>query len=155
MIVHLLYKSRFPDGGSSYTSTAVYTDYRQDLNAKSTLNTGIRLTDTRLKAKWIDQTFVSLPQKEIEIKNSALTLTLGYVYKPTKNWQIKSVISSGFRSPNLDDVGKIREKNGIVTLPNIQLTPEYAYSGEVGVQKFFNDRTFSLGFKHVLYFFST
>jgi hemoglobin/transferrin/lactoferrin receptor protein len=139
-------QSRFPDGGSSYLSTAVYVDYRQDLNKKSTLNTGIRLTDTRLEAKWIDQTFLTLPQKQINIKNSALTLTFGYVYKPTKNWQMKSVISSGFRSPNLDDVGKIREKNGIVTLPNIQLTPEYAYSGEVGVQKFFNDRTFSLGF---------
>ncbi len=31
-------------------------------------------------------------------------------------------------------------------MPNIQLTPEYAYSGEIGVLKFFNDRTFSLGF---------
>jgi len=139
-------QSRFPDGGSSYMSTAIYTDYRQDLNAKSTLNTGIRLTNTILEAKWIDQTFLTLPQEQINIKNTALTVTLGYVYKPTRNWRINSVISSGFRSPNLDDVGKIREKNGIVTLPNIQLTPEYAYSGEVGVQKFFNDRTFSLGF---------
>jgi hemoglobin/transferrin/lactoferrin receptor protein len=139
-------QSRFPDGGSSYFSSAVYVDYRQDLNAKSTLNTGIRLTDTRLEAKWIDQTFLILPQEQINIKNSALTLTLGYVYKPTKNWQINSVISSGFRSPNLDDVGKIREKNGVVTLPNVQLTPEYAYSGEIGVLKFFNKRTFSLGF---------
>lgn len=139
-------QTRFPDGGSSYLSSAIYTDYRQDLNPKSTLNTGIRLTKTWLNAKWIDQTFISLPNDEIEIKNSDLTLTIGYVYKPTKNWQINSVISSGFRSPNLDDVGKIREKNGVVTLPNVQLTPEYAYSGEVGVLKFFNDRTFSLGF---------
>lgn len=139
-------QTRFPDGGSSYLSSAIYTDYRQDLNPKSTLNTGIRLTNTWLKAKWIDQTFIKLPNEEIEIKNSDVTLTIGYVYKPTKNWQINSVISSGFRSPNLDDVGKIREKNGVVTLPNVQLTPEYAYSGEVGVLKYFNDRTFSLGF---------
>jgi hemoglobin/transferrin/lactoferrin receptor protein len=139
-------QTRFPDGGSSYLSTAVYIDYRQDLNAKSTLNTGVRLTDTRLEANWIDQTFLTLPQEQVNIKNSALTVTFGYVYKPTKNWKINSVISSGFRSPNLDDVGKIREKNGIVTLPNTQLTPEYAYSGEIGVLKFFNKRTFSLGF---------
>lgn len=139
-------QSRFPDGGSSYTSTAIYTDYRQDLNAKSTLNTGIRLTNTNLKALWLDQSFITLEQDRIDLKNSALTLTLGYVYKPTKNWKINSVISSGFRSPNLDDVGKVREKNGTITLPNIDLKPEYAYSGEIGVQKFFNDRTFSLGF---------
>ncbi len=139
-------QSRFPDGGSSYLSTAVYTDYRQDLNSKSTLNTGIRLTNTKLMAKWIDQTFINLQQTEIHLKNSALTATIGYVYKPTKNWQINSVISSGFRSPNLDDVGKVREKAGNVTLPNIDLKPEFAYSGEIGLQKFFNDRTFSLGF---------
>ena len=139
-------QSRFPDGGSSYLSTAVYTDYRQDLNSKSTLNTGVRLTNTKLMAKWVDQTFINLQQTEIDLKNSALTATLGYVYKPTKNWKINSVISSGFRSPNLDDVGKVREKAGNVTLPNIDLKPEFAYSGEVGVQKFFNDRTFSFGF---------
>ena len=139
-------QSRFPDGGSSYTSSAVYADYRQDLNSKSTLNTGIRFTNTMLHAKWIDQTFIVLPKTEIELKNTALTATIGYVYKPTKNWQINSVLSSGFRSPNIDDVGKIREKNGNVTIPNVDLKPEFAYNAEIGVLKFFNQRRFSFGF---------
>tara|TARA_R110002073_G_scaffold196142_4_gene355229 strand:+ start:3082 stop:5538 length:2457 start_codon:yes stop_codon:yes gene_type:complete len=139
-------QSRFPDGGSSYTSSAIYTDYRQDLSSKSTLNTGIRLTNTKLNAKWIDQTFIVLPKTEIELKNTALTATIGYVYKPTNNWQINSVLSSGFRSPNIDDVGKIREKNGNVTLPNVTLKPEFAYNAEIGIIKFFNQRKFSFGF---------
>jgi len=139
-------QSRFPDGGSSYTSSAVYADYRQDISSKSTLNTGIRLTNTKLNAKWIDQTFIVLPKTEIQLNNTALTATIGYVYKPTKNWQINSVISSGFRSPNIDDVGKIREKNGNVTIPNVALKPEFAYNAEIGVLKFFNQRRFSLGF---------
>jgi hemoglobin/transferrin/lactoferrin receptor protein len=139
-------QSRFPDGGSSYISTAIYTDYRQDLNSKSTLNTGIRLTNTILKATWIDQTFITLPQTNIKLKNSAVTATLGYVYKPSSTWQLNSVLSSGFRSPNIDDVGKVREKNGNVTIPNIELKPEFAYNAEVGFLKFFNDKTFSIGF---------
>ena len=139
-------QSRFPDGGSNYTSTAVYTDYRQDLNKKATLNTGIRLTNTRLSATWIDQTFIVLPETDINLKNTALTATVGYVYKPNINWQINSVVSSGFRSPNIDDVGKVREKNGDVTVPNINLKPEFAYNAEIGITKYFNDRTFSLGF---------
>ncbi len=139
-------QSRFPDGGSSYTSSAVYTDYRQDINEKSTLNTGIRLTNTMLNARWIDQTFIVLPSTEIELTNTALTATIGYVYKPTKDWKLNSVISSGFRSPNIDDVGKIREKNGNVTLPNVALKPEFAYNAEIGVLKFFNQRKFSVGF---------
>lgn len=140
-------QSRFPDKGSSYISGAVYTDYRQDLNEKSTLNTGLRLTHTYLNALWLDESFIALEQDEIILKNLALTFTMGYVYKPTRDWKITSVLSSGFRSPNIDDIGKIREKNGVVTLPNIGLKPEFAYSGEVGAQKFFNDRTFSLGFR--------
>lgn len=139
-------QSRFPDGGSSYSSSAIYTDYRQDISSKSTLNTGIRLTNTKLNAKWIDQTFIVLPKTEIELKNTALTATIGYVYKPTKNWQINSVLSSGFRSPNIDDVGKIREKNGNVTIPNVELKPEFAYNAEIGILKFFNQRRFSFGF---------
>ena len=137
-------QSRFPDGGSSYSSMAVYTDYRQDLNKKSTLNTGIRLTNTRLSAHWIDQTFISLPDTDIYLKNTALTATIGYVYKPNLDWQISSVLSSGFRSPNIDDVGKVREKNGNVTVPNINLKPEFAYNAELGIQKFFNNKKFGV-----------
>ncbi len=137
---------RFPDGGSSYVSTAVYTDYRQDISSKSTLNTGIRLTNTQLSAKWVNDSIITLPQTNIHLKNTALTATIGYIYKPNINWQINSVISSGFRSPNIDDVGKVREKNGNVTVPNINLRPEFAYNTEIGVQKYFNDRTFRFGF---------
>ena len=138
-------QSRYPDGGSDYSSAAVYIDYRQDLNSKSTLNTGIRFTNTHLRAKWIDQTFIQLAAPEIEANHSAVTATVGYVYKPNRNWQINSVVSSGFRSPNIDDVGRVREKAGDVTVPNINVTPEFAYNAEIGVQKYFNDKKFRFG----------
>ena len=141
-----LVQSRYPDGGSSYMSSAAYVGYRQDLNSKSTLNTGVRFTRTHLEATWIDQTFIMLPETAVVLDNSAFTATLGYVYKPNKNWQINSVISSGFRSPNIDDVGRVREKAGDVTVPNIHVNPEFAYSAEIGIQKYFNDRKFRIGF---------
>ncbi|MDT7831137.1 TonB-dependent receptor [Flavobacteriaceae bacterium S356] len=137
-------QSRYPDGGSSYTSTALYAGYRQDISDFSTLNFGARFTHTHLEAKWIDQTFITLPQTDITLDNSAATATVGYVYKPNKNWQINSVISSGFRSPNIDDVGRVREKSGNVTVPNMNVKPEFAYNAEVGVQKYFNDRKFKV-----------
>ncbi|CAM1350516.1 TonB-dependent receptor [Tenacibaculum insulae] len=138
-------QSRYPDGGSSYFSSAVYLDYRQDISSKSTLNTGIRLTNTQLDATWVDDTFITLPSNDIDLNNTALTATIGYVYKPVKTWQLNAVLSSGFRSPNIDDVGKVREKNGEVTVPNITLKPEHAYNGEIGVQKYFNNRKFRVG----------
>ena len=138
-------QSRYPDGGSSYFSSAMYLDYRQDISPKSTLNTGLRLTNTQLNATWIDDTFITLSNNDIDLNNTALTATLGYVYKPVKTWQLNAVLSSGFRSPNIDDVGKVREKNGEVTVPNITLKPEHAYSAEVGAQKYFNNRKFRVG----------
>ncbi|WP_372793480.1 TonB-dependent receptor plug domain-containing protein [Lutibacter sp.] len=138
-------QSRYPDGGSTYTSVASYVNYRQDISAKSTLNTGIRLTNTLLTAKWNDNTFITLPDADISLNNSAITATIGYVYKPTINLQLNSIIASGFRSPNIDDVGKVREKNGDVTVPNIYLKPEYAYSFETSVLKYFNNRKSHVG----------
>lgn len=138
-------QSRYADGGSSYFSSALYLGYRQDLNSKSTLNTGVRLTNTNLTAKWLDEQFIQLPNNDITLNNKALTATIGYVYKPNRTWQLNALLSSGFRSPNIDDVGKVREKNGNVTVPNIDLKPEYAYNAEIGIQKYFNDRKFRVG----------
>jgi hemoglobin/transferrin/lactoferrin receptor protein len=138
-------QSRYPDGGSDYQSQAAYINYRQDIDQNSTLNTGIRLVNTQLSARWIDQTFIQLPDNDISVNNTALTATAGYVHKPDSDWQLNAVISSGFRSPNIDDIGKVREKSGNVTVPNVRLRPEYAYSAETGALRYFNDRTFYAG----------
>ncbi len=139
-------QTRYPDGGSDYLSSAGYIDYRQDLSKKSTLNTGIRLTNTILNAKWIDTTYITLPDSNIHLKNTSVTATIGYAYKPNKNWQINSVLSSGFRSPNIDDIGKVREKRGVLTVPNVDLKPEFAYNAEFGVMKYFKNKNYLLSF---------
>jgi len=135
-------QSRYPDGGSQYSSAALYTNYRQNLSSKSTLNTGIRLTSTFLKALWVDDTFMTLPDMAIYTDNKSVSATAGYVYKPSVNWQFNTLVSSGFRSPNIDDIGKIRYKNGQVTVPNIYLKPEYVYNSEVGILRYFNNKKF-------------
>ncbi|MCK5815870.1 MAG: TonB-dependent receptor [Flavobacteriaceae bacterium] len=138
-------QSRYPDGGSTYSNAALYTSYRQDVSKKGTLNTGVRYTRTWLHAKWIDDSFITLPDSDIFLRNGALTATAGYAYKPNKKWQFNGVLSSGFRSPNIDDIGKIREKNGKVTVPNIDLKPEYVYNAEFGTIRYLKDRRFNFG----------
>ncbi len=138
-------QSRYADGGSIYTTSAAYVNYRQDIGKKSTLNSGIRFTHTHLTAKWIDETFFILSDNNISVNNASVSATLGYVYKPSESWQLNSVLSTGFRSPNLDDLGKVREKGGDVTVPNISLKPEYAYNAELGLLKYFNEKKFYVG----------
>ncbi|MBJ2174144.1 TonB-dependent receptor [Aureibaculum sp. A20] len=138
-------QSRYADGGSTYSTAATYVNYRQDISKTSTLNSGIRFTYTNLAATWIDETFFTLPDNDITIDNSAVTATFGYVFKPVTDWQFNGVLSSGFRSPNLDDTGKVREKSGDVTVPNINLKPEFAYNAELGILKYFNNKKFYVG----------
>lgn len=49
-------------------------------------------------------------------------------------------LSSGFRSPNIDDLGKVFDSEpGAVVVPNPGLKPEYAYNAEIGIAKVFDD----------------
>lgn len=137
--------TRYPDGGGTYLSSAIYASYRQDIGKKSTLNTGMRVTNTILTAKWIDTSYIKLPDSDIKSMNTALTATVGYAFRPNSNWQINGVLSSGFRSPNIDDIGKVREKRGDVTVPNVDLQPEFAYNFEAGIIKFFDEKKTYLG----------
>ena len=105
----------------------------------------MRLTNTVLAAKWIDTTFIKLPDSDIKSMNTSVTLTAGYAYRPTENWQVNAVLSSGFRSPNIDDIGKVREKRGDVTVPNADLQPEYAYNAEAGLIKYFDEKKTYIG----------
>jgi hemoglobin/transferrin/lactoferrin receptor protein len=68
------------------------------------------------------------------MKNSAFNGNLGIVWHPTKNWQINIHSSTGFRSPNIDDVAKVFDSEpGNVVVPNPDLKPEYARSLELSI----------------------
>ena len=77
--------------------------------------------------------------------NTAVTATAGYIFRPNEFWQINGVLSSGFRSPNIDDIGKVREKRGDVTVPNVDLQPEFAYNFETGILKYFDEKRTYIG----------
>jgi hemoglobin/transferrin/lactoferrin receptor protein len=58
---------------------------------------------------------------------------LGAVFSPGKNTNIRTNFSTGFRAPNIDDLGKIFDSEpGSVVLPNTNLNAEYVYNGEIG-----------------------
>jgi len=126
-------QSRYPDGGSDYSSLAFYIDTRRNITTKTIINAGIRFTSTLMHAKWDDNTYVTLANNNITLLNNAINGNIGYVYKPNNKWILKAHISSAFRSPNIDDVGKIREKNNLMTVPNTNLKPEYAVNTEINI----------------------
>lgn len=126
--------SRYPDG-STWNTMGVYGSYKINLNPKLTLTTGLRYSYNTLDATF-DTTFIKFPYKKAELRDGAVTGNAGIVFRPAETWQLNGNISSGYRMPNVDDIGKLFESvPGNLTIPNPELGPEYAWNFEAGVIK--------------------
>ena len=125
--------TRYPSDGSSYKSFAMYVNWTWNMNDFFTFNAGSRLTYTGLRASWKESASINAQLSDFKLNSSALTSTLSMTLRPSKKFQIMTVLSSGFRNPNIDDIGKIRENNGILVVPNTFLKAEYAYNLDLGI----------------------
>jgi hemoglobin/transferrin/lactoferrin receptor protein len=125
--------TRYPSDGSSYVSFASYVNWSWNMSEFFTFNVGTRLTFTKLKARWNDIISVNPQLSKVNLNSEALTTTVSMKLRPSNKIQINTVLSSGFRNPNIDDIGKIRENNGLLVVPNTFLKPEYAYNLDLGV----------------------
>ena len=75
-----------------------------------------------------------------KINEGAATGSLGAVFTPGQTWSLSVNASTGFRAPNVDDIGKVFDSEpGSVVVPNPDLRAEYAYNFEAGAAKVFGD----------------
>jgi hemoglobin/transferrin/lactoferrin receptor protein len=127
--------TRYSDGGTQYNSKATYIATVYKLTDKVILNAGVRASQVTLRAKQIDTTFyaVRLPNNTIKQNFKSVTGNIGVVILPTRNTKIYSLISTGFRAPNVDDLSRIFETTvGNIIVPNFNLKPEATVNGEIG-----------------------
>lgn len=131
--------SRYPDG-SDWTSYAAYLNHRYRVNEKWTIQTGARYNRYAINASF-DTTFFKFPFTDTYLNSGALTGSLGAVYAPEKTWLISLNTATGFRAPNIDDMGKVFDSNpGSVVVPNPNLKSEYSYNAELGLAKVIGGR---------------
>ena len=124
--------SRYPDNSKWYTA-GLYGSYKINLHKDLTLTSGIRYSYNGLNARF-DNRFIPFPYEKAAIEKGAFIFNLGTVYRPATNWQVHAHVSSGYRMPNIDDIGKLFESApGNVTVPNPGLQPEYAWNMEIGI----------------------
>jgi hemoglobin/transferrin/lactoferrin receptor protein len=120
-----------------WISNAIYLTDHIQISEKLSLDAGIRLSQFAINAEF-DQTFIQLPFQEINLNKSALNGSLGILYRPTNTWVLSANLSTGFRAPNVDDMGKVFDSEDFaVVVPNDNLTAEYAYNAELSVSKTF------------------
>lgn len=130
---------RYP--ASKWSSYAAYINYQYMASSKFLLQAGVRYSAFNIESDFTrNLAFFQFDFTRSNIRNSATTGSLGIVYTPKKSWKISLNGSTGFRAPNVDDIGKIFDfAQGEIVVPNTLLTAEYAYNGELNISKIFGD----------------
>ena len=130
--------SRYPDG-STWQSLAAYTSLQLKLFEKLSFQGGLRYNHILVDANFEDG-FYDFPFTEANIDTGALTGSAGLAWNPNSVLGWRFNFGTAFRAPNIDDVGKVFDSEpGSVVVPNPDLKPEYATTGEVGVTLNFNN----------------
>ncbi|MFT5725223.1 MAG: hemoglobin/transferrin/lactoferrin receptor protein [Bacteroidia bacterium] len=131
--------TRYPDQ-SAMNTAAVYVSVKRKLSDKFLATMGGRYSYVDLKAPF-DNSFYDFPFSEIHLQKSAFSGSLGVRRLIGKKSFVYTSIASGFRAPNIDDMGKIFDSQpDRVSVPNAQLQPEYSYTGEIGLHAMFFKR---------------
>lgn len=124
--------TRYPDK-STMNTTAFYLSAKRKIRAKWLISAGTRYSYIDLKAPF-DNSFYDFPFTSITLQKSAVSGSLGLRYLMNTNSFIFANAASGFRAPNIDDMGKIfNSQPDRVIVPNDNLQPEYSYNGEIGI----------------------
>jgi hemoglobin/transferrin/lactoferrin receptor protein len=135
--------TRYPDGGTDMYTFAGYLSYKWDISPQWLFSAGTRYSHEVLSSSLVSKEFYDFPYDAIDINTGALTGSMGIVFRPGDQWQFNLNLSSGFRAPNLDDVGKIFDSSpGTLIVPNPDAQPEYAYTGELTVMKEFGSTSY-------------
>ena len=126
---------RYPQ--SIWQSFGAYLQYDQPLGKFHRIQAGVRYSDYQINADFRRQTpFFSFDFEKTNLENGALTGSLAWNTKFSNDWKMDIGISTGFRAPNVDDIGKIFDfVSGEVIVPNPELKGEYAWNGELNVSK--------------------
>ncbi|MCF8339265.1 MAG: TonB-dependent receptor [Bacteroidales bacterium] len=129
--------SRYPQ--ADWSSYGIYLKDQLSLSDQFILQGGLRYNQYVINADF-DTTYLKVPFTEANINNGSLTGSIGISYRPNEEWILKANASTGFRSPNVDDIGKVFDSEpGSVVVPNPDLQAEYAYNIDAGIAKVFDD----------------
>ncbi len=138
--------TRYPDGSNNMNLMGLFYQHILKLaDGKVVVNDGLRLNYNTLKSTLADTSIqFRLPYTTLEQKNTAVTGNIGVAYMPEEEIRLTVNFSSGFRSPNIDDMAKVFESvsGQRLIVPNVNLKPEYTKNVDFGVQ--YNNGTIEL-----------
>ena len=136
--------TRYSDGPTTMGTHAIFAQHTYKISDQLTLNDGLRFNLVQLNAQFVDTALTRFPFTKVKQSNQSVTGNIGLVYATKTNVRAAMVFSTGFRSPNVDDLAKVFDsRTGLVVVPNTDIQPEYTYNLEFNLNKY--SKSFSYG----------
>jgi hemoglobin/transferrin/lactoferrin receptor protein len=131
--------TRYPDG-SNWSAAAMYLTGKYKLDSFWILKGGLRANHIRFTAPFRQSLATTFDQ--IDKSFDGVNGSIGLNYHPDTRTIVTLNIASGFRAPNIDDIGKIfNSEEGKITVPNASLQSENVYSVDLSYQRKPNHRS--------------
>ena len=124
---------RYPD--ATWTSSAAFLHSDIQINTTTKVQAGVRYNTYHIDAKFGDSDRLDTQLFETaNLRDRAVVGSFGLISRPNNDWVLKLNLGTAFRSPNVDDMGKIFDSEpGAVTVPNPNIMAEYAWNIDAGV----------------------
>jgi hemoglobin/transferrin/lactoferrin receptor protein len=134
--------TRYPDGKNTMNTFAAYAQDKFSLiPGQLFLNAGLRYNYSVLESTFTEQSLFAFPFDNAEQKSGAFSGTAGLLWMPGSNTRLTLNVSTGFRTPNIDDLSKVFDSSpGTLIIPNPRLKPEYSTNFEVGFGHSFGNK---------------
>jgi outer membrane receptor protein involved in Fe transport len=138
--INLLFNSITPKrglypNGANYKSSSIFS-LHQFLLKKIKIEAGLRYNFIEINIK--DNIL-----GDVNVKPSAIVYNTGILYSLNKNHQIYSSIASGYRAPNIDDMGTLGIVDFRYEVPAYNLEPEKSLNTEIGYKYINNNIQFN------------
>jgi outer membrane receptor protein involved in Fe transport len=124
----LTQRGLYPDNASS-ANFSVFSLHQLNLN-KFQINAGLRYNSFAIKIK--DTAAGANQLGEVTVKPSSLVANFSLLYHLGTNQSIYGSFSTGYRAPNIDDMGTLGLVDFRYEVPAYGLKPEKSYNSELG-----------------------
>jgi hemoglobin/transferrin/lactoferrin receptor protein len=133
--------TRYPDGENYFHNVGGYLSHSMEFE-KLIINDGIRLGYSSLRSTFLSKEFFPFPFDEVKQNTPTYSANIGLNYLLGEQSKVSMNLASGFRTPNIDDLGKVFESTqSTLIVPNSELKPERTLNIDLGTQLAFGKDT--------------